>query len=192
MGSIPGNRTALSLVAAAILAAMLLACALFSRSDWPWAPLSPHRGDGVFQDKSGWRGPIFVNGFTISMPEFDLDRTHEAEYHFTNLPNIKKTCGIYLAIAHDGGAPPLRNEKNIDGTLEFELMDSDGDFVTTVGGRLGDYIWAHGGKYELYQLDKSFFRPDPKEEYKLRVRYSPDSRLASIRGFVWIRCGGSL
>jgi hypothetical protein len=154
------------------------------------APLAAHRGVGKFEDLSGKAGP-FIRGYSISLPVFDLSSPHEAEYELAELPNIQKECGVYLAILHDEGTPWLRETKDIDGELLLELVDAGGNAVVNVSGPLGDYIWAQGSRFELYQLDKSFFVPDPKQEYKLRVSYSPDPRLSGMRGFVYLRCGGS-
>lgn len=129
------NRTAVTLVAAVILAGMLVGYAVLSRSDWPSTPLSPHRGDGAFRDKSGWRGPLFVEGYTISMDEFNFGQRHEAEHRLADLPDIEKTCGIYLAVPHVGGARRLPPEDEFDGELQFVLTDSDGNRLTSVSGR---------------------------------------------------------
>lgn len=185
MSSAPASRVAITAFA-------LLSLAVAGCGRLPSAPLAAHRGDGAFRDESGRIGPVFVQGYTISMPEFGLGRPHEAEYRLAELPEIEKGCGIYLAIVHEQGTPLLEDKQELDGKLEFELLDSDGGLVSSVAGRLGDYIWAHGGNYELYQMDKSFFLPDREKDYTLRVRYSPDANLAGMRGFVWLRCGGSL
>jgi len=124
------------------------------------------------------------------MPEFDLGKSHQAEYRLANMSDIAKPCGIYLAIV-PRDRKIVNNTKEFDGFLQFDLVNSKGVSVTSVSGRLGDYWWAQGGNCELYQLDKSFFSPVPAEKYLLRITYSPDSKLEGMRGFVYLRCGGS-
>jgi len=46
--------------------------------------------------------------------------------------------------------------------------------------------------YGLYDLDESFFEPRDGESYQIRIRYTPEPKLAGFRGFVYIRCGGSI
>lgn len=152
-------------------------------------PTSP-RSDGVFADLSGFHGPVYIRGYSITMPEFDLGTAQQAEYQLNDVRDIGKKCGIYLAIIPRDGKI-VDETANYNGRLQLELKDSKGISVVSVDGRLGEYIWAQGGNCELYQLDKSFFDPDPNEKYTLRLTYSPDSKLNGMRGFVYVRSGGS-
>ncbi|HEV7669380.1 MAG TPA: hypothetical protein VGS22_12720 [Thermoanaerobaculia bacterium] len=112
------------------------------------------------------------------MPELDLSSPHESEYRLTDLPYIGRPCGVYLAIRdHDDGL--WRDTKKFDGKLRLELLDSRSQPVVDVSGRLGDFIWSESDDlHALYQRDRSFFTPDPDEEYRLRLTYTPDPRLA--------------
>jgi hypothetical protein len=181
------------------LAALVFGCIAFAAVR-P-APLTGYRGDGTFQDRTRRSGPLLIRGYDISMPEFDLGRPFEAEYRVAGLPDIGKKCGIYLAMPFK---PRLSDTDKIGGSLGFELLDSHDRTLAKASGKLGEYIWAEGGKYELYQLkesprrketpaptEDSFFRPDPKEEYRLRVTYVPPPELEEREGYVWLRCGGS-
>jgi hypothetical protein len=148
-----------------------------------------YRGDGTFQNLSGRAGP-FISGYSVTMPEFDLGMPRKAEYELANLKDIGKECGVYLAIVPKNGQRIAGTDQCL-GKLEFELLDSKGQTVISASGKLGEYIWSEGGNYELYQLGKSFFVPNVSETYRLKVSYEPDERLTELRGFVYLRCGGS-
>lgn len=147
-----------------------------------------HQGDGVFADLSGKAGPL-IRGYAISMPEFDLGEPFKAEYRLSKVPSIGRECGVYLVIPRRAGEF-LKDEKHCDGSLRLELTDSRGSTVMSADGRLGDYTWALGGRYELYQLDETFFTPDPAEQYVLRVSYEPDPRLEHMHGHIYLQSGG--
>jgi hypothetical protein len=154
-------------------------------------PVPSHRGDGTFQDVSWFAGPLPIPGYTVTMPELDLGSPHELEYRLADLTDIGRPCGVYLVIRdHDGGLG--RDTKKFDGELRFELLDSRGLPVVDVSGRLGDFIWwGFDDWHGLYQMDRSFFTPDAEEEYRLRLAYAPDPRLAGYKGFVYLRSGGT-
>ena len=125
------------------------------------------------------------------MPELDLGSPVEVEYRLTDLPNIGLPCGVYLGIRdHDNGL--WRDTKKFDGKLRLELLDSRRLSVVDVSGRLGDFIWwGFDDRHALYQMDRSFFTPDTDEEYRLRLTYTPDPRLARYKGFVYLWSGGT-
>jgi hypothetical protein len=156
-----------------------------------WMPSIPnHQGDGTFVNLSRRAGPFALPGYSISMAEFDLGKPHRAEYRVGGLTNIRRDCGVYLAIRdHDnrwGGGTG-----HLDGSLELKLLDSHGQSVVTVVGRLGDYTWwGFSDLHALYQMDKSRFTVDSEEEYRVVIKYLPDPRLAGYKGFVYVRSGG--
>lgn len=176
----------------AVTATFVLGCFHVGYGMFCLPTIPPHRGDGSFQDLSRRAGPFALPGYCISMAEFDLARSHEAEYHFTALPNIGRKCGVHLAIRdHDGRW--WGTTRHLNGKLTLELLNSEGHKVVAAGGRLGDYIWwGFSDLHALYQMEKSFFTPDGKQEYRLRVSYEPDDRLAGYMGFVYVRSGGNM
>jgi hypothetical protein len=169
---------------AALVSFFLYACGL--------PPIAPHRGDGQFQDISHRAGPFRLRGYTISMPEFDLGQPHQQEYRLADLPELGPECGVHLAVRGRNGGWGT-NATRLNGELRLELINSKGNVVVNVSGKLGDYTWwGFGDMHALYQLRRSFFRPDRREEYRLRFSYTPDPKLAGYRGFVYLRCGGSM
>jgi len=157
-----------------------------------WLPaIASHRGDGIFQNLSHRAGPFAIPGYCISMPEFDLAKPYQVEYRLAGLANIGRKCGVYLAIRDPddrwGG-----DTRSLEGNVHIELVDSQGKVVVSVSGRLGDYIWCgFSDLHALYQMDRSFFKPDSKEEYRLRFAYEPDARLAGYKGFMYVWSGGT-
>jgi hypothetical protein len=155
-------------------------------------PLVPHRGDGTFREFSP------VRGYSIRLPEFDLGEPYQAKFRLAGLPDIGKKCGIYLAI-EDPGDRWLRSEgqKRLSGSLRLELLDSGGTTMAQASGNLRDYIWGHWrdahkmDAHRLYQMGACYFVPVEAEEYLLRIGYSPDPALASLKGFAYLECGGS-
>ncbi|MGD9644797.1 MAG: hypothetical protein AB7U73_03735 [Pirellulales bacterium] len=136
-------------------------------------------------------------GYTIDFADFDLGAPFEADYHLERLPNPSKHMGVYLSIAdptHELEADDQR-EKLI-AAVQFEVTDEQGQLVCQVDQPLAKMIWAapEGGAdcYGLYQLDRSFFDARSEGKYRLRIRYTPDPKLIGFRGFVHIRCGGSI
>jgi hypothetical protein len=125
------------------------------------------------------------------MPEFDLGKPHRAEYRLAGLANIGRNCGVHLAI-RDHDRRWWGETRQLEGQLRMEMVNSRGQSVVNVSGRLGDYRWwGFSDLHSLYQIDKSFFIPDSEEEYRLRIFYAPDERLAGYTGFVYVRSGGS-
>jgi hypothetical protein len=154
--------------------------------------IASHHGDGVFHDLSR-RGvlSVVIPGYSISMPGFDLGKPHRAEYRFGGLANIGPKCGVHLAIRDHTGRWWIET-RHLNGSVHLELLNSHGQPVVNVSGRLGDYTWwGFSDLHVLYQRDKSFFKPDSKEEYCLRFSYEPDPALAGYKGFVYVRSGGN-
>ena len=128
-------------------------------------------------------------GYSINMPEFDLANPLQADYRVSGLTNVGHNCGIYLAIHdHDGRWWDSTKTRELNGMLQLTLIDSRDQVVVNVSGRLGDFIWwgardMHG----LYQMAKSFFSANKGEEYRFRIAYQPDPKLAGYKGFACIR-----
>jgi hypothetical protein len=182
------RRSALRLAA---VATALVVCLSAGRSLFVLRPLSAHHGDGTFADITR-RTPFALPGYTVSMPAFDLALPHQAEYRMSRLPDIGRDCGLFLAIRDPDDGWWGRDQAHLAGELRLELLDAEGRAVVRVNGRLGEYIWC--GKRELsalYQPRKSFFRPDSRQEYRARVWYTPDPRLAGYEGFVYLWAGGT-
>jgi len=172
----------------AVMAVLLLGCFFLARR-LLLPPVPSHRGDGNFQDISWW-SPLPIRGYSISMHDLDLATAHQLEYRLSGLTDIGRPCGVYLVIL-DPDQGLERDTKQFDGHLQLELIDSQNRPVVDVSGRLGDFIWwGWDDRHGLYQLDRSFFTLDEDEEYRLRVSYAPDPRLAGYRGFVYVRSGG--
>jgi hypothetical protein len=183
------NRAVLSLLAIGLLTGFVSVWKLHS------TPIdASYQGDGKFTDTSGMRGPFDVQGYEVALSDLDLDGDHvqELKYRLDGLPTIGKACGVYLAIVDRDKKLRGIDQKQVGGLCEFEVTDSQGQLIAQASGALSDFIWAEGGKYELYQLDKSFFTPKTGEQYTLRVRFLTDPQLKGLRGYVWLRCGGSL
>jgi hypothetical protein len=124
------------------------------------------------------------------MPKFDLGSPHEATYELSDLANIREECGVYLAIEN---LASTIDEKQVEGYLKWELVDSKGEIVMKAEGRLGDFIWSDGAPlHKLYKLEESFFTPDRSATYQLRITYLPDPQLDGAKGFAYLRSGGSI
>ena len=173
------------------LVAVLLLGGFFVARRLLLPPVPSHQGDGIFEDVSWFAGPFPIRGYTVTLPELDLGRPHKSEYRLAELPNIGLPCGVYLGI-HDHDNRLWRDTKKFDGALRFELLDSRSLPVVDVSGRLGDFIWrGSNDQHGLYQMNRSFFAPDTDEEYRLRLTYTPDPRLARYKGFVYLESGDS-
>jgi hypothetical protein len=164
-------------------------------------PVRPHVGDGRFKNTS-WRFPwvtvgIPVPGYEINFDEFELGNDFDATYHIEQLPNFGGELGIYLSVVdprHELQSDESRHKLNA--SVDIEVVDGDGKRVCQVQQALGKMTWAdpEGGAdtYGLYLLPQSFFTSKHGEGYQIHLRYSPDQRMSGFRGFVHIRCGGSI
>lgn len=63
----------------------------------PMRPVLPHRGDGTFQDLSRRVGGVPVYGYSITLPEFDLGASYQAEFSMSGLQDIRRRCVVCLA-----------------------------------------------------------------------------------------------
>jgi hypothetical protein len=177
----------------ALIVAVAISCPFLAWSCFALPSVSGYHGDGTFLNLSRRAGPFAIPGYSISMPEFDLGHPHRAEYRVAGLANIGRKCGVYLALHDPGGRWGWGDTKALAGEVQLELRDSGLRTLVNVRGKLGDYIWyGFRDTHALYQMDRSFFVPDSREEYTVRVSYSPDPRLAGYEGFVYLECGGHL
>ena len=178
------NRSRLSKCTVALLICLLLGWWLFRMP-----PIPSHRGDGLFEDLSRRMGIFPMRGYRISMPEFDMARQFEAEYQLAGLSDIGCEAVLYLGI-HDAPEDEFHLPSG-NGKVRLELVDSRGRARVNVSGRLDWYtcmVTTH--LLALYMLPGSRFTPEPKEEYRLHLSYSPDPNLAGYKGFAYIQCGG--
>jgi hypothetical protein len=165
-------------------------------------PLPPHHGDGTFKDIS-WRFspdgllsfPLY--GYEIVFPTFNLGDKYETEFKMTDLPDIGKDVVVYLCVAdpeHRYRSDAARDR--LIARVQFDISDEYGKLVCHVAKPLAKMYWAdpEGGAdcYGLYSLPESVFVSRKGTQYRLHVRYLPDPQLACFRGFVYIRCGGSI
>jgi hypothetical protein len=166
----------------------------------PLAPLPAASGDGEFTDLS-WRAracfvPVIdVRGYAVTMPRFELGKDHTAAYRVARLPDIGRQCNLYLAIDDPQGRWLMRDEeiRELRGKLRLEVIDGDGRVIHHADGPLSDYIWGYWREANrLHQTDALSFRPQPNEEYTLRVVYQADPTLATYWGYCYLECGGRL
>jgi hypothetical protein len=88
--------------------------------------IEPHQGDGVFENLARRAGPFAINGYGVSMPEFDLGKPFEAEseYQVAGLLRLHRHCGVYLAIRD------ARFDRSATGgNLRLNATDSTGHSV---------------------------------------------------------------
>lgn len=168
---------------------------------FPMRPLHPHRGDGDFRDIS-FRWPwgtfgLAIRGYTITFPTFTLGEPYEAEFYMRELPDISTKPVVYLCIADPKRS--LRGDeerKRLTAEIAFDMLDQDGKPVCHVVMPIAKMYWAApeggGDCYGLYALPDSHFASRKNGQYKLRVAYRPDRLLSGFRGFVHVRCGGSI
>lgn len=163
--------------------------------------IQPHVGDGQFANHS-WRFPwrsvgIPVPGYTIKFDDLDLSDRVEALYRVEQLPEIGRMAGVYLCV-DDPGRKFWTDESRakLSAILEIDVVDEDGNSVCHFSQPLAKMYWAfpEGGRdtYGLYSSEESSFVSRSNEGYRIRVRYSPDPQLDGFKGFLWIRCGGSI
>jgi hypothetical protein len=164
-------------------------------------PLRPHHGDGKFKDIS-WRWPwgtsgIPVRGYTIMFPTFALRDKYENDFHIRNLPDIGGCPVVYLCINDpEGRLSRDVARKQLTARVYFDVLDENGRSVCQVDQSLAKMYWADSegaaNCYGLYMLPDSCFSVRKGGRYLLHVRYTSDSQLSDFRGFVYIRCGGSI
>jgi hypothetical protein len=153
---------------------------------------APRHSDGHFEDLSGFQGPFWTRGYSVTLPNFDLGQRFETEYRLVDLPEIAgKSCVVYLVVP-ESDSLDASDKASIRGQFGFELRDGSGTTVAKASGRLGEYRWSTGREatHALY-LDNSSFIPNPNEVYRLHVVYEPDERLVGLKGHVLLRSGGA-
>jgi hypothetical protein len=164
-------------------------------------PITAHVGDGQFRDIS-WRYPWVtvgtpVTGYSITFEQFDLSKSYTASYTLEKVPDIGKDVYLYLCVAdprHTLRADVTR--QRLKAKIHFDVADEHGNSVCHVDKPLAKMYWAdpEGGAdcYGLYSLPESVFVSRKGAQYRLHIRYSPDPQISGFRGFVFIRCGGSI
>lgn len=193
------TRSRLAIAAATVSMLAILAGLLITHTGIP--RVRPHTGDGSFRNVS-WRFPwqsvgLPVTGYSIHFPRFDLEQSFEATYQFTDLPNLGKPAVIYLCI-HDPAAGAVGGYVNrvlTTANFIFELRDDSGSIVAGVDRPLSKMTRTNeGGQgcWGFYDPDHSPFYSRQSSQYRLHVRYTADSELSVLQGFVFIRCGGSI
>jgi len=162
----------------------------FLRSD-----ISRYTGDGTIEDIS-FRFTVFpVKGYSISFTPFEMGQEFSDSYGLSNLPDLDDV-GVYLVVESDDYISEIEKLK-LNAKVELILTDSKNQTELRVDKQLKELIWSypHRGAisgHALYDLDKSFFSPRIGEQYTLRINYSPDENLSLRKGYVFIRCKGSL
>jgi len=187
-----------------VLVLLALVCALLAwrvHDALAMPDVQPHVGDGKFENHS-WRFPwrsigLPIPGYFIRFEEIDLANPFEATYRIENLPKLESPVGVYLCIADPDRK--LGNDaarEHLKATIELDVTDGKGATVCHVSHPFAEMVWAdpEGGpdSYGLYNLDESFFVPSDGERYQIRLHYTPEPGLAGFKGFVFIRCGGSI
>jgi len=184
-----------------LLLVLVSALGMYLCSNLIMWPIASHVGDGQFRDIS-WRFPwviigIPVPGYSITFEQFDLSKGYIDSYTLEKVPVIGKDVVLYLCVADPRHA--LRDDlarQRLKAEVQFDVVDEHGKSECHVDKPLAKMYWAdpEGGAdcYGLYSLPESVFVSRKGAQYKLRVRYSPDPQLSGFRGFVYIRCGGSI
>jgi hypothetical protein len=154
-----------------------------------------YSGDGVIRDISQPSGLFGTRGYAIEFPSFDLGQEHEATYHLSGLPKLGNAQAQICLLINDPSVEPLK--ATLTAKVMCSLTDAAGRTIATFESPLKQLIWSSPIHdrfgYDLYDLDKSFFVPQPGEKYTLHVKYLGDRALSSKTGliYVWCGCGGS-
>jgi hypothetical protein len=155
--------------------------------------IGTHRGDGTLEDFSRRVGPFAVPGYRIRMETFDLSDAKQAEYHIANMPEIRRDCAIMLGVlplpAHLGDTGRSKS------TLFLEVLDSTGSVVVRSDGRLEEYSVYQSSRNDfsgVFYPQHCFFSPNAREEYTIRILYTPDGSFAEHKAFVLLECGGGI
>jgi hypothetical protein len=163
--------------------------------------IRPHVGDGQFQNCSfrfPWRTVgMPIPGYSITFEQIDLATPLEDTYHVEALPQIGRHAVVYLCIID-----PQRNWRTdasraqLVALIEIDVIDGDHLAVCHISQPISKMWWAdpEGGPstYGLHRVDESSFVPARGQKYDIRVRYLPDPQLSGMKGFIYIRCGGSI
>jgi hypothetical protein len=118
-------------------------------------------------------------------------------YEVGHLAPINNNVGVYLCVPDP--SHELRSDEShqeLIASLELEVTDEKGSAVVKLNQSLKVLIWSfpEGGAntHGLYDLDESFFFPEPNTRYRIRSKYKGDPKLKGREGFLLIRCGGHI
>jgi hypothetical protein len=176
-----------------IALALPFVCAVFLFAGRPRgieSTIPSHLGDGTFLDLSHRRGPFMFQGYSVTMPMFDMGVGGRGEYRVARLPYVGKQCGVHLAFC-DSKASCWTDEEihQIAAEIDLELVDSRNNVLIKTKGKLGEYIWCRrADMVYLYRLNGSFFVPKTEETYCVRFVYRQDNKLAGVKGFAYLLC----
>jgi hypothetical protein len=140
--------------------------------------------------------PLEVPAYSISFPEFDLGKRHEATYKVSSLPSIGKSCTLFLAVEDPDNRWFMRDDEisQLTGKLMIEVLDARGNVLSRAEDKLGRFVWGNWlGAHRLYYMPEQDpqprFIPDPSEKYTCRIKYSGDPQLDSLKGYLYFQCG---
>jgi hypothetical protein len=195
------NRSKRATVFVAFAAALAAGIAWWTYDVFAMPSVERHSGDGRFENHS-WRFPwrtygLPIPGYLISFDEFDLSKDFAATYEIGYLPIIGREVVVYLCIRD-----PERKfssdqvRKRLTNEWKLEVVNGQGKRGCELESPLAKMYWAEpeGGAntYGLYDLDGSEFKATKGGKYEIRVRYTGEPSLKGLKGFVHIRCGGSI
>jgi hypothetical protein len=116
-----------------------------------------------------------------------------------DLHDVKRELGVYLFVDVPWNSDLAKEKRRLQAEFEFEVCDSKGNTIAHSKKPLAELIWSTplgvdgcADGVALYSLEESFFQVHKGERYTLRVHYRPDPTLRAHRGFVYLRCGGSV
>lgn len=151
-------------------------------------PMPNYHGDGIYRDlRSRGLGPAY----SVIMPEFDLGQSYQAEYRVAGLTKVGSDCGLCFAILASKQWPEIPDFSVLHDTVSLELTDQQGRQPVKVHGQIRSFGWSENDQIvEFFKMPDSFFNPDPRQQYRIRLSYSPAGDLVGQKGFVYIRSGG--
>lgn len=183
------------LLAWVFLAVMISGCGRCGWGTYYRRGINGYSGDGKIYDVSQGSGFLGGRGYVIQFPTFDLGERHQAEFQLSHLPTLGNARAQISLLIED---PTVEERK---GSLHAEttclLKNSSGTVVAEFSQTLDTLIWSspvHGRRgHALYNLDRSFFRPQSNTRYTLTVFYSGEPQIKGTTGYfyIWCGCGGS-
>jgi hypothetical protein len=138
-----------------------------------------YSGDGVIYNCSSSPpilGPLFSwPGYRIEFPKFPSDRSHEASYRLSNVPQRGSHPAIvYLRFVQPDWAAARTKKKSVTALFRIMLGDTEGHIVNSAELPIGTSVWAGaGGPFGVYEPEKSQLFFAPHKSYILRVSYVP-------------------
>src|SRR5262245_48727089 len=129
-----------------VIVFVALACFVGNRA-FVMPDIHPHSGDGEFQNISRRLGRLAGPGYSIRMEEFDLNKSHDAEYCLGKMTDIHRRAYLYLG-ARFAAERGLLNEgiREEGARMRLELLDSRGVSLVKAEGKIGDcrrYTTSH-------------------------------------------------